>query len=159
MAATCRGWAGWWQYAKFSPHGITERKRRTAFFSWGVLLPYKLISFTFKQYLGWIKEWICSNGPITTCGTVKAWLSQGSGIWPTYHVARRERPMRALVLFTLQRNLLVNMRRTWLFRRSQPVQLRLTGWFHIHMFLLSKAVLVRTLCRKLRANPKSMLTF
>ena len=29
-----RGWAGWWQYANFSPHKITERKRRTASYSW-----------------------------------------------------------------------------------------------------------------------------
>ena len=42
MAAT-RGWAGWWQYAKFSPQGITERKRGTASYSWSVLLSYKLI--------------------------------------------------------------------------------------------------------------------
>ena len=37
------GWASWWQYAKFSPHGITERKRRAASCSWSVLLSYKLI--------------------------------------------------------------------------------------------------------------------
>ena len=41
MAA--RGWAGWWQYAKFSPHGITEKKRRTASYFGCVLLSYKLI--------------------------------------------------------------------------------------------------------------------
>ena len=34
-----RGWAGWWQYAKISPHGIIERKRS----SWSVLFSYKLI--------------------------------------------------------------------------------------------------------------------
>ena len=34
-----RGWAGWWQYTKISPHGITERKRS----SWSVLFSYKLI--------------------------------------------------------------------------------------------------------------------
>ena len=38
-----RGWAGWWQYAKFSPHWITERKRRTSSYSWSVLLSNKLI--------------------------------------------------------------------------------------------------------------------
>ena len=38
-----RGWAGWWQYAKNSPHGITKRKRRAASCSWSVLLSYKLI--------------------------------------------------------------------------------------------------------------------
>ena len=38
-----RGWAGWWQYAKISPHGITERKRRAASCSWSGLLSYKLI--------------------------------------------------------------------------------------------------------------------
>ena len=37
------GWAEWWQYAKISPHGITERKRRAASCSWSVLLSYKLI--------------------------------------------------------------------------------------------------------------------
>ena len=38
-----RGWAGLWQYAKISPHGITGRKRRAASCSWSVLLSYKLI--------------------------------------------------------------------------------------------------------------------
>ena len=38
-----RGWAGWWQYAKISPHGITERTRRAASCSWSVLLSYQLI--------------------------------------------------------------------------------------------------------------------
>ena len=41
--AAARGWAGWWKYAKISPHGITERKRRAASCSWSVILPYKLI--------------------------------------------------------------------------------------------------------------------
>ena len=36
------GQVAWWQYAKFSSHGITERKR-TASYSWSVLLSYKLI--------------------------------------------------------------------------------------------------------------------
>ena len=40
--AAASGWAGWWQYAKISPHGITERKR-AASCSWSVLLSYKLI--------------------------------------------------------------------------------------------------------------------
>ena len=43
LAEATRAWAGWWQYAKFSPHGITERKRRTASYSWSVLLSYKLL--------------------------------------------------------------------------------------------------------------------
>ena len=43
LAGATRGWAGWWQYAKFSPNGITEIKRRTASYSWSVLLSYKLI--------------------------------------------------------------------------------------------------------------------
>ena len=38
-----RVWAGWWHYAKVSPHGITERKRRAASCSWSVFLSYKLI--------------------------------------------------------------------------------------------------------------------
>ena len=43
LAGAARAWAGSWQYAKFSPHRITERKRRTASYSWSVLLSYKLI--------------------------------------------------------------------------------------------------------------------
>ena len=43
LAGAARGCAGWWQYAKFSPRGITEGKRRTASYSWSVLLSYKLI--------------------------------------------------------------------------------------------------------------------
>ena len=38
-----RGWAGWRQYAKISPHGITERTRRAASCSWNILLSYELI--------------------------------------------------------------------------------------------------------------------
>ena len=41
-------------------------------------------------------------------------LSQGSRISPQCDVTRRQRPMRALELFTLQRKLHANMRRTQL---------------------------------------------
>ena len=45
-----RGWAGWWQYAKISPHGITERTRRAASCSWSLLLSYELICmWAFKK--------------------------------------------------------------------------------------------------------------
>ena len=40
LPGAARAWAGWWQYAQFSHHGITERKRRTASYSWSVLLSY-----------------------------------------------------------------------------------------------------------------------
>ena len=43
LAGAAWGRADWWQYTKFSPHGITERKRRTASYSWRLLLSYKLI--------------------------------------------------------------------------------------------------------------------
>ena len=43
LPGAARGWEGWWQYAKFSPHGLTERKKRTISYSWSVLLSYKLI--------------------------------------------------------------------------------------------------------------------
>ena len=51
-----------------------------------------------------IKEWICSERPITICDIVKVWLCQGFRIWSKGDVTRRQRPMRALVSFTLQRN-------------------------------------------------------
>ena len=38
------------------------------------------------------------------CAKVKNWLCQGSRIWPKCDVTRRQRPFRALILFTLQRN-------------------------------------------------------
>ena len=58
LPGAARGWAGWWQYAKSSPHGITERKRRTASYSWSVLLSYKLrcmwaFSSPLITVLGW----------------------------------------------------------------------------------------------------------
>ena len=64
----------------------------------------------------------------------------GSGIRPKRDVTRRQRPMRALVSSTLQRNLRANMHRTRLLGYSlQPD--RLTGWFHIHnLFDLSKDI-------------------
>ena len=72
MAAT-RGSAGWWQYAKVSPHGITERKRRTASYTWSVVLSYKLIcmwaiSFPLRYYL---RNIVCEPGgwsrPVREC--------------------------------------------------------------------------------------------
>ena len=38
--------------------------------------------------LRWIKQWICSERPITICSIVKTWLCQGSRIWPTLHYRR-----------------------------------------------------------------------
>ena len=81
-----------------------------------------------------IKEWICSERPITICAIVKAWLCQMSRICPKGDVTRRQRPMRALVSFTLQRNLRNNMT----FELFAATSLfRLTGSFHIHLFYLS----------------------
>ena len=46
-------------------------------------------------------------------------ICQGSRIWPKCDITRRQRPMRALVTFTLQRNLHTNMCRTHLLGYSQ----------------------------------------
>ena len=60
-----------------------------------------------------IKPWIGSERPITNCAIiVKTWLWQCD-------VTRRQRPMRALVSFTLQRKLHTNMRTNM--RRTQPL--------------------------------------
>ena len=56
--------------------------------------------------------------PITICAIVKTWLCQRSGIWPMYNVTRRQRPMRALITFKLQRNLHATMRRSRLLSYS-----------------------------------------
>ena len=82
--------------------------------------------------LWWIKEWICSEIPITICTTVETWLCQGSQIWPKCDITRRQRSMRALISFTLQRNL-PNKTTFGLFASAS--MFRLTGWFHIHLFL------------------------
>ena len=37
-----------------------------------------------------IKEWICSDRPITICATIKAWIRQGFQIWPRCDVTRRK---------------------------------------------------------------------
>ena len=62
--------------------------------------------------LRWIKEWICSERPNDICAIVKAWLCQGSRIWPKCDVTWIQWPMRAVVSFRLQRNLRIKMRRT-----------------------------------------------
>ena len=76
------------------------------------------LCYNLSLRLRWIKEWICSKWPITIGTIVKTWLCQGSRIWPKCDVTRKQRPMRAFVLFTLQRNLLTNMHRTWLLAYS-----------------------------------------
>ena len=56
---------------------------------------------------------------------MKAWLSQWSQICPKCEITRRQRPMRALVSITLQRNLHNNTcaeQDFWAIRRSQPIQ-------------------------------------
>ena len=42
---------------------------------------------------------------------MSTWLSQRSRIWPHCDINRRQRPMRALISFTFQKNLRINMRR------------------------------------------------
>ena len=67
LPGAARGWAGWWQYAKFSPHGITERKRRTASYSLSVLLSYKpMCMWAFRSPLNFSFEVIsfCFFSPI-----------------------------------------------------------------------------------------------
>ena len=77
LPRAARGRAGWWQYAKFSPHGITERKRRTASYSWSVLLSYKLICmWAFSSPLKFFKVPI----PMKWCW----WL-----IWPIQNDAKK----------------------------------------------------------------------
>ena len=75
-------------------------------------------------YLRWIKEWICSKRPITICAIMMTWLCQGSLIWPKCDITRIQRSLRALILFTLQKNLHTNMRKTCTLaiRRRQLVQ-------------------------------------
>ena len=72
----------------------------------------------------------------------------GSLIWHQREVTRKQGPIRALVSFTLLRNLQGNMGRARLLGSS----LRLAcsgwpGWFHIHLFYLSK------LTMRVRGNP------
>ena len=52
------------------------------------------------------------------CATVKALLCQGSQTLSQCDVTRRQRTMRALVLFTLQRNVRTTMHRTGLLHHS-----------------------------------------
>ena len=53
-------------------------------------------------------------------------------------VTRRQRHIRALVSFTLQRIVRANMRRARLMGYSPRSLFRLTGWFHIHVFYSSE---------------------
>ena len=62
--------------------------------------------------LRWMKEWICSERPITICAIVNAWLCQGPEIWLRRDITRRQRPIRALASFTLHVILRTNMHRT-----------------------------------------------
>ena len=72
--------------------------------------------FFIPNYLRLMKQWICRGRPITIYmyAIGKIWLSKGSRISPQCDITRRQRPMRALVSFTVQRKLCTNMRRTWL---------------------------------------------
>ena len=63
-----------------------------------------------KLQLRWITQWIGSKRAITICTTVKTWLFQGSQTLSQCDL-KWQRPMRALVLFTLQKKLCTNMRR------------------------------------------------
>ena len=59
--------------------------------------------------------------PVSKSCLRHCWLSQMSRIWPQCGITRRQRPTRALVLFTLLGNFHANMRRTWLLGYSpQP---------------------------------------
>ena len=73
---------------------------------------FKLWLFTHdtchNQKLRWIKQWIGSKRTTTICAIVKTWLSQGSRTLSQCDLTRRQRPMRALVSFTLQRKFLQN---------------------------------------------------
>ena len=69
--------------------------------------------------LRWIKEWICSERPITICAVVKGWTRQKFLIWLQRKVTMEQGPISALVSFTLQRNLWGCVK-TW---RSQGSQI------------------------------------
>ena len=102
------------------------------------------------KYMKMIKR-MCSETPITECAIVKTWLCQGSRIWPQCNVTRRQRPMRALVSFTLQRNLRTNMRRTnfGAFRHSQLVQVdQLVSYPLVFIHLSFRHVRVELRCRR-----------
>ena len=69
---------------------------------------------------------VCNERPITICAIVKAGLCQGSLIWLKCDITQRQRSMRALVLFSLQRNLHANIGRMQLLGYSpQPA---CSGW-------------------------------
>ena len=89
-----------------------------------------------------LKAWMnkrihnCSKRPITICATVKTRLSQRSPIWLQCNATGRQRPMRALRSLNItekashqhaQNTTFGIFATAWLFR--------LTGWFHIHLFL------------------------
>ena len=61
---------------------------------------------------------------------MKGWTCQGSLIWHQHEIMRKKGPIRALVSFTLQRNLCASV----LFVEASLC--RLTGWFHIHLFYI-----------------------
>ena len=80
------------------------------------------------KYLSWIKEWICSERPITINAIVKGWTCQGSLIWHKRDVTMGQGPIRALVSFTLQ-----HTQNTTFELFVEASLFRLTGWFHIHL--------------------------
>ena len=65
---------------------------------------------------------------------------QGSLIWHQHEVTWEQGPIRALVSFTLQRNLCVSMCRAQILGYSLRLAapFRLTSWFHIHLFYSSE---------------------
>ena len=58
--------------------------------------------------LGWRKEWICSERPITKCPIVKCWTYARSTRYIRHQrkVTWEQGPIRALASITLQRNLI-----------------------------------------------------
>ena len=63
-------------------------------------------------------------------------LCHGSRIWPKSDVTRRQRPIRALISFTLQRNLVHQQAQNATFGLFCAATLfRLTGRIHTHLYL------------------------
>ena len=67
------------------------------------------------------------------CDIVKAWLCRGSGIWPKCDITRRQRPMRALVSFTIQKLGCQHAQNTTfvLFAAASLFNFK-SAWFHIY---------------------------